>query len=152
MMRLLLALLTSAGCYAQVSARVSLSNGVQLTVATRSDSATPVALQTSLEPASGDSFYRIFRDQNNLAVFAYELQVARTADGLNFRITGKPATEDFAARYPNADGGKPTPTLSAPLESPLLNSGEGFTIPIPTNPGLEQNLTDRIQILLGQRG
>jgi hypothetical protein len=152
MMLIALLLLAAASCYAQTSARVSLSNGVQLTVAIRSDNATPVALKTSLEPASGDSFYRIFRDENNLAVFAYELEVARTADGENFRVTAKAATEAFATRFPNADGGKPTPTLSAPLESPVLNSGEGFTIPIPTNPGLDQNLTDRVQILLGQRG
>jgi hypothetical protein len=151
-MRIALFLLASASCYAQVSARVSLSNGIQLTVATRSDNATPQTLKTSLEPASGDSFYRIFRDENNLAVFAYELEVARTADGENFRITAKAATEAFATRFPNADGGKPTPTLSAPLESPLLKSGEGFSIPIPTNPGLEQSLTDRVQLLMGQRG
>ena len=152
MMRIALFFLAAVSCYAQVSARVSLSNGIQLTVATRSENATPLTLKTSLEPASGDSFYRIFRDENNLAVFAYELEVARTADGENFRITAKAATEAFATRFPNADGGKPTPTLSAPLESPLLNSGEGFSIPIPSNPGLEQNLTDRVQILMGQRG
>ncbi len=152
-MRLTLLLLAvAASCFAQVSAQVSLSNGTQVTITTRSDTATPVALKTSLEPASGNSFYRIFRDENNLAVFAYELEVARTADGQNFRITGKPATEAFAARFPNADGGKPTPTLSSPLESSLLGSGERFTIPIPSDPGLGQNLTDTIQILLGQRG
>jgi hypothetical protein len=152
MMRIPLLLLAAVSCYGQGSARVSLSNGLQLTIALRSDNSTPVTLKTSLEPASGDSFYRIFRDENDLAVFAYELQVTRTADGQNFRITAKSATEAFATRFPNADGGKPTPTLSAPQESPLLSSGEGFSIPIPTNPGLEQNLTDRVQILLGQRG
>ena len=89
------------------------------------------ALKTSLEPATGNSFYRIFRDENNLAVFAYELEVARTADGLNFRVTAKAATEAFATRFPNADGGKPTPTLSSPLESPLLNSGEKVHHPRP---------------------
>jgi hypothetical protein len=152
MMRIPLLMLAAVSCYAQVSARVSLSNGLQLTIALRSDNATPATLKTSLEPATGDSFYRIFRDENDLAVFAYELQVTRTADGQNFRITAKSATEAFATRFPNADGGKPTPTLSAPLESPLLNSGEGFSIPVSTNPGLDQNLTDRVQILLGQKG
>jgi hypothetical protein len=150
-MRLTLVLLAAVACYAQVSARVSLSNGIQLTIATRSDNATPIALKTSLEPASGDSFYRIFRDENNLVVFAYELAVTRTPDGQNFRVSAKSATEAFATRFPNSDGGKPPPTLSTPLESPLLSSGEGFTIPIPTNPGLEQNLTDRVQILFGQK-
>jgi len=151
-MRITLLLLATASCYAQASAGVSLSNGIQLTIATRSDNGTPVALKTSLEPASGNSFYRIFRDENNLAVFAYELEVARTPDGQNFRVTAKSATEGFAARFPDSDGGKPTPTLSSPLESPVLGSGEGFTIPIPTNPGLAQTLTDRVQIRIGQRG
>jgi hypothetical protein len=132
MMRITLLLLAAVSCYAQGSARVSLSNGLQMTIALRSDNGTPVTLKTSLEPATGDSFYRIFRDENDLAVFAYELQVTRTADGMNVRITAKSAREDFATRFPNADGGKPTPTLSAPLESPLLNSGEGFSIPIPS--------------------
>jgi hypothetical protein len=151
-MRFTLILLAVASCYAQDAARVSLSNGIQLTIAARSDNGTPVALMTSLDPASGDSFYRIFRDENNLAVFAYELEVARTADGQNFRVTARAATDAFAARFPNADGGKPTPTLSSPLVSPLLSSGEGFTVPIPTSPGLGQTLTDRVQIRLGQRG
>lgn len=153
MMRVLVVLLAAAGlCYSQVEASVTLSNGINLSIATRSDNGTPVALKTSLEPASGDSFYRIFRDENNLAVFAYELEVARTADGQNFRVTAKMATEAFAARFPNADGGKPTPTLSANLESPLLSSGEQFTIPIPTAPGLGQTLSDIVQIAMHQPG
>jgi hypothetical protein len=152
-MRITLLFLAAAVlCHAQDSVRVSLSNGVQLTIIARSDNGAPVALKTSLEPASGDSFYRIFRDENNLAVFAYELEVTRTADGQNFRIRAQAATEAFAAKYPNADGGKPTPTLSTTLQSPLLSSGEHFTIPIPSNPGLAQNLSDTVQILLGQRG
>jgi hypothetical protein len=160
-MRITVLLLAAVSCQAQTSAGVSLSNGVQLTISNASDNArsdnagsdaTPLTLKSSLEPASGDSFYRIFRDENNLAVFAYELEVVRTQDGQNFRISAKPATEAFATRYPNADGGKPTPTLSAVAESPLLHSGERFTIPIPTNPGLGQDLTDVIQIRVGERG
>src|SRR3984957_913740 len=50
---------------AQVSSDVALSNGVQLTINTRAQEGTPVALKASLEPASGNSFYRIFRDDNN---------------------------------------------------------------------------------------
>lgn len=151
-MRITLLILAAACCQAQVSSQVALSNGVQLSIATHTDNGSPVALKVSLEPASGDSFYRIFRDENNLAVFAYELEVARTPDGQNLRVTAKPATEDFAARFPNADGGKPTPTLSAPLESPLLSSGQQFTIPVPTNPGLGQHLTDVVQVRIAQRG
>jgi hypothetical protein len=151
--RLVLACFVAAlYCCAQEASRVSLSNGVQLTIATHTDNGTPVALNASLEPASGDSFYRIFRDQNNLAVFAYELEVARTADGQNFRITAKAATDGFATRFPNADGGKPTPTMSAPVASPLLSSGQSFTIPVPANPGLGETLTDVVQIVLSERG
>jgi len=157
-MRTALACLVAAACCcaqvssAQVSSKVALSNGVQLEIATHTDNGAPVALNTSLEPASGDSFYRIFRDQNNLAVFAYELAVARTADGQNFRITAKPAEDAFAARFPNADGGKPTPTMSAALVSPLLSSGQSFSIPVPANPGLGETLTDVVQIVLSERG
>jgi hypothetical protein len=146
-----LLLAAAAFCYAQDSAQVSLSNGVQVTITTHSDDDAP-KLKISLEPASGDSFYRIFRDDNNLAVFAYELEVARTADGENFRITAQSATDAFAEHFPDADGGKPTPTLASPLVSPLLSSGEGFTIPIPTAPELGQTLTDRVQVLMVQRG
>lgn len=152
MRRVLPLLFMAAACYGQVSARVALSNGIQVSITTRSNNSAPVALNTSLEAASGDSFYRIFRDENNLAVFAYELEVARTADGENFRVTAKPATEAFASRFPNADGGKPTPTLSSQLQSPLLKSGEGFSIPIPTDPGLGETLTDTVQVLMGQKG
>jgi hypothetical protein len=130
---------------------VALNNGIELTITTRSDKGPP-KLQISLEPASGDSFYRIFRDDNNLVVFAYEIEVARTSDGENFRVTAKPATQAFAARFPDADGGKPAPTLSAPLVSPLLSSGQAFPIPIPTAPQLGQTLTDTVQILMAQRG
>src|SRR5580700_9979940 len=108
-------------CFGQVSSNVSLSNGVQLSIACKSDTG---ALKIGLEPASGNSFYRIFRDENNLAVFAYELAVERTPDGDHFRITAKPAGEDFATKFPNADGGKPTPTLGEPRQSPLLASGD----------------------------
>lgn len=144
-------LLAAASCHAQASARVALSNGIQLSIATRSDNGPP-KLMISLEPASGDSFYRIFRDDTNLAVFVYELQGSRTADGQNFRVSAKPAGADFAARFPNADGGKPTPTLPTMLQSPLLNSGEAYNIPVPTAPELGQMLTDTVQIVMGQRG
>jgi hypothetical protein len=149
---LLLGLFCAAWCQAAVSAVVSLSNGVQVSLATATDNGTPVKLNADLEPASGDSFYRIFRDENNLTVFAYELEVTRTSDGNDFRMIAKPATEAFAARFPNSDGGKPTPTLSAALESPVLHPGERFHIPIPTAPQLGQTLTDTVRVVLHQPG
>ena len=148
-MRMLIALLfiPVTGSFAQLSSGVSLSNGVQLRMAT-----TPTSLKAQLAPASGNSFYHIFRDENGLAVFAYELAVDRTPDGEQFRITAKPAGSEFAVRFPNADGGKPTPTLPEELESPLLASGGRFTVNIPTNPGLGDSITDSIQIQVNQRG
>jgi hypothetical protein len=59
-------LLLAVECFAQVSSSVSLSNGVQLTIACGSNSD---RLKIELAPASGNSFCRIFRDENNLAVF-----------------------------------------------------------------------------------
>src|ERR1700726_4743347 len=143
-----LTIVLGAQCNAQVSSTVSLSNGVQLTIACNSN---PSALNIDLVPASGNSFYRIFRDENNLAIFAYELQVERTPDGDHFRITAKSAGDDFAARFPNADGGKPTPTLAEPRQSPLLASGDKFTIDIALIPG-SGNLSDTVQIRLNARG
>jgi hypothetical protein len=149
---ILLLVLAGACCLAQVSADVALSNGVQVGIATLTGNGTPVKLNPDLEPASGDSFYRIFRDENNLTVFAYELEVTRTSDGDNFRAVAKPVLQAFAARFPNADGGKPTPTLSAPLDSPVLHSGESFQIPISADPGLGQTLTDSVHVILHPAG
>jgi hypothetical protein len=144
--------MSAATCSAQVSAGVSLSNGIQLRIYAQTAEGTPVALKTDIQPASGNSFYRIYRDENSLAVFAYELSVTRTPDGTQFQATAEPAGSEFAAKFPNADGGKPTPTLSEPRESPLLSSGDRFTIDIPTDPGLQQTITDTVQIRLNQRG
>ena len=149
-MRIALALASvlAATGFAQVFSHVSLSNGVQLTITCKPD---PGALKISLAPASGNSFYRIFRDENNLAVFAYELAVERSSDGDHFRLTARPAGENFAARYPSADGGKPTPTLAEPRQSPLLASGDPFVIDIPVIPGSAQNLADTAEARLNAR-
>lgn len=139
--RILAPLVAALSCCAQDNpSSVSLSNGITVAIAHSS-----TVLKVSMEPASGNSFYRIFRDENNLAVFAYELQVDRTPDG-QVRVLAKPAGSEFAAKFPNADGGKPTPTLSQTLESPALGDGGEFTVPIPTQPGLDENLTDTIQV------
>ena len=149
---LLLFLVPVALCSGQVSAVVTLSNGIQLRIYAQAAEGTPVALKTDLQPASGDSFYRIYRDENNLAVFAYEVEVERSADGTQFRITARPAGTEFAERFPNADGGKPTPTLPDNIQSQLLDSGGQFSIDIPTDPGLKQTIHDTVQIQLNRRG
>jgi hypothetical protein len=142
-------LLLAAVCFAQVSYNVSLSNGVQLAIACSSN---PSGLKIELAPASGNSFYRIFRDENNLVVFVYELLVERTSDGDHFRVTAKPAGDDFATKFPNADGGKPAPTLAEPRESPLLASGDRFVVDIPVIPGTAEDLSDTVQVRLNARG
>ncbi len=143
-----LMLTLAAECFAQLTSQVSLSNGVQLTIACNSRD----SVKIELVPASGNSFYRIFRDENGLVGFVYELMVERMPDGDHFRVTAKPAADDFARRFPDADGGKPAPTLSEPRESPLLASGDRFAVEVPTNPGSFENVTDTIQIRLNQRG
>jgi hypothetical protein len=103
-----------------------LSNGVEITITAKSDRGISAALKVNFEPATGNSFYRIYRDENNLAIFAYELLVECTSDGDHFRATVQPVGDEFAAKFPNADGGKPTPTLSEPRTSALLASGDQF--------------------------
>jgi len=147
--RMGLCLAGAAICLAQDSSVVSLSNGVQVRIAA---SGAPSALKTELAPATGNSFYRIFRDENGLAVYAYELMVDRTPDGTQFRLTEKPAGTEFAERFPNVDGGKPTPTVLEPRQSPLLDSGGSFEIDVPTDPGIGGHLTDTVQVQTSQRG
>jgi len=148
-MRVLLGLAILQAAWGQASSVVSLSNGVQLRVAIRG---TGTSLKTEMEPASGNSFYRIFRDENNLDVFAYEIVVNRTADGERFHVIAQPVGAEFAARFPNSDGGKPVPTLSAPRDSEFLTSGRRFDVEIPTNPGTRENLIDSIQVTINRRG
>jgi len=148
-MRLLLGLVMLQAAFGQAASVVSLSNGVQLRVGLRG---TGTSLKTEMEPASGNSFYRIFKDENNLAVFAYEIVVGRTADGERFHIIAKPAGPEFATRFPNADGGKPVPTLSAQRDSEFLTSGRRFEVDIPTNPGTRESVIDSIQVVINRRG
>jgi hypothetical protein len=81
-----------------------------------------------------------------------DLQVERNSDDDHFRITAKPVGHDFAARFPNADGGKPTPTLPEPQQSPLLASGDQFNIDLVSIPGVAQSLSDTAQVRLNARG
>ncbi|MBZ5612240.1 MAG: hypothetical protein LAP38_28610 [Acidobacteriia bacterium] len=150
-MRLAILLFSLAIAWAQESSVVSLSNGIQLRVYARSADGAAIGLKTEIQPASGNSFYRMYRDENDLVVFAYELAVERTEDGMQFRATARPAGPEFAARFPNATGGKPTPTLPGPIESGMLDSGGRFAIDIPANPGLSP-ITDTVQIRINQRG
>jgi len=133
-------------CLAQTSSTISLSNGVRLKVTANTGTSTSDNLKVEMKPATGNSVYRILRDDTGLAVWAYELMVDRLPDGDHFQIVAKPAGNEFAAKFPNADGGKPTPTFPIPIESPPLGAGGLFTIDIPTNPGLFEHRTDTVQL------
>jgi hypothetical protein len=146
---------TGAGiCAAQSSATVSLSNGVQVRVSASlgNPPAGAQSVKIQLGRASGNSFYRIFRDQNDLAVFAYELSVERSEDGEQILITAKPVETEFAARFPNADGGKPVPTLSSEQTLPGLNSGDSGEIGLFELEGQGLKVIDTVQARLNQGG
>jgi hypothetical protein len=124
---------------------VTLSNGVQVSIQTTLGKPTgTTTVEVEMERASGDSFFRIFRDQNHLAVFAYELEVAR-AGAEGFRLTTKPAGTEFARKFPDSDGGKPVPTFSADKDY-TVNSGEPVNILAYELEGQGLSVMDTIQI------
>jgi hypothetical protein len=144
-------IVTGVGCVAQSASTVSLSNGVQLSVTASIGKPTgEQSVKIQIAPASGNSIYRIFRDQNDLAVFAYELAVDRSQDGSEFLITAKPVETEFAARFPGADGGKPVPTLSSDLKLPSMRSGSHSDIGLFTLEGMGLKVTDTVQVRLNQ--
>jgi hypothetical protein len=135
--------------FAQVSSLINVSNGVQLEVI--ADLGKPTGqqqLSVEMARASGSSFYRIFRDQNKLAVFAYELRVDLAAGGQALTATAMPVENEFAARYPNADAGKPVPTLSSDHSLGSLNSGESAFLGLFEIPGMGIKLTDTVRVKL----
>ncbi len=138
-------------CNGQLSSTVSLSNGVQLEVSANLGQPTGQATVTvQMARASGNGFYRIFRDQNQLAIFAYELTVELTAGGNALRAIAKPATEEFARRFPNADAGKPTPTLSSEQELGPLATGQSAEIGLFEIPGVGLSVRETVHAWTGQ--
>jgi hypothetical protein len=137
----------AAICSAQTTSTISLSNGVQLQITTNFGK--PTGNQTiavEMVRASGDSFYRVFRDQNKLAVFAYELALRLSPSGDRLTAIAKPAATEFAARFPNADGGKPTPTLSSDQPTVALASGQSADIGLFELDGMGLRVIDTIRL------
>jgi hypothetical protein len=133
-----------------MSSTVSLNNGVQLKVSANLGSPTgEEQLTAEMAPASGDSFYRIFWDQNHLAVYAYELEVSLLPEGSALRAVAKPVETEFAARYPNADAGKPVPTLSADHAMGPLSSGQSATFDLFQIPGMGLNVSETVRVTFG---
>jgi hypothetical protein len=145
----------AASCIAfgQISSLITVSNGVQIEIT--ADLGKPTGqeqLTVEMARASGNSFYRIFRDQNKLAVFAYELKVDLAAGGEALTAVAQPVETEFAARYPNADAGKPVPTLSADHPLGSLSSGASASLGLFEIPGMGIQLTDTMRVKLNQRG
>ena len=132
---------------AQDGTAINLSNGVNVVIA-RADSRPNPKITTEFAPATGRSFYRIFRDENRLAIFAYEFAVARSADGRQLLLTVKPAGTEFGERYPSIDGGKPTPTLPAAREFPPLDSGGRAEVLVLEDTPSGDKITDVITVRL----
>ena len=127
------------------SENVTLSNGIQVSIHTTLGKPTgQTSVVVEMERASGNSFFRIFRDQNHLAVFAYELEVARSG-AQGFRLTTKPAGDEFARRFPYSDGGKPVPTFSADKDY-ALDSDEPVNIGVYELEGQGLTVVDTVQI------
>jgi hypothetical protein len=144
-----LILLGSSAAFSQLSSTISLSNGIELNVTAKLGQPTgEETLNVEMARASGDSFYRIFRDQNKLVVFAYELFVGSLAGNDGFHLTAKPCETEFAARFPNADGGKPVPTLSSDQELGPLGSGQRVELGLFEIPGMGLKVVDTVQVKL----
>ncbi|MBZ5602803.1 MAG: hypothetical protein LAO79_10905 [Acidobacteriia bacterium] len=149
-MKLCVLCVSASAAYAQLSSTVSLNNGVRLQVTASLGNPTgEEKLTVEMARASGDSFYRIFWDQNHLAVFAYELEVALLPDGSALRAIAKPAGDELAARYPNADAGKPVPTLSTTQELGPLASGQSATLGLFEIPGMGLQVSEKFLVRLG---
>jgi hypothetical protein len=123
------AIVLAGDCQAQTSEAISLSSGLRVKItSTINELPEGQSLSPEMTAASGNSIYRIFRDENKLAVFAYELALQRSPDGTEVLLEVRPAGNDFASKFPQADGGKPTPTLTAPRTYPPLTSGKRQSI------------------------
>ena len=146
------AILASAGiCCAQESSTISLNNGVQLRITTSLGEPTgQEKLRVDLARASGNSFYRIFRDQNNLAVFAYELEVGLSSDGTALSVTAKPCETEFAARFPGVDAGKPVPSLSSDHPLGPLGSGQKAELGLFEIPGMGLSVKEIVEVKLNE--
>jgi len=147
-------LIGAAGlAFAQSASTISLSNSVELRVeASLGNPTGQEKLTVELARASGNSFYRIFRDHNNLVVFAYELVVDRSAGGTDFRFTARPAMTEFAARFPNADAGKPVPSLSSEQRLRAVRSGEKAEVGLFEIPGMGLRVSDSVHVQVNPNG
>jgi hypothetical protein len=134
----------------QAVSTVAISNGVQLKIAAQFGQPTgQQTLRVEMSRASGDSFYRVFRDQNGLAVFAYELAVSLASAGDAVALTAQPVETAFAERFPDADGGKPVPTLSSVEALEPIGTGSRAEIGLFELQGMGLRVVDTAEVMLG---
>jgi hypothetical protein len=146
MIRFLILSLATALTLAAADEKITLSNGVQVIITTSLGHPTgTTTISPSMVRASGDSFYRIFRDQNQLAVFAYELSFDRSGTG-KFVVGARRAMTEFASRFPDANGGKPVPSFSSD-QSFTLDSGQTATIPVFSLEGQGLDVIDTVEFV-----
>ncbi|HLH39166.1 MAG TPA: hypothetical protein VKX39_08470 [Bryobacteraceae bacterium] len=132
---------------AQDSSTISLDNGVQIRVEANFGNPTgQETLRVQMVRARGNSFYRIFRDQNQLAVYAYELFFDLSGGGAAVAARARPYGPAFVDQFPLADGGKPTPTLAE--ERPLgpIGSGQSATLDLFEIPGMGLHVVETISV------
>lgn len=144
-------LVALAVVHAQTSSTIALNNGVQLEITAHLGQPTgEETLTVEMARASGNSFYRMFRDQNHLMVFAYELAVDLTPGGDSLRATAKPVETQFASRFPNADAGKPVPSLSSDHVLGPLGSGQSADLGLFEIPGMGLKVSETIRVQMDQ--
>ena len=138
---------------AQESSTISLDNGVQVHISANFGQPTgQEALHVEMKRASGNSFYRVFRDQNNLVVYAYQLVLNAAGNGAAITAIAKAYDEQFTSRFPNADGGKPAPTLSADRQLGPLANNQSANLDLFEIPGMGLHVVETLSVKIDQPG
>jgi len=132
---------------AQDSSTISLDNGVRIRIEAKFGNPTgQETLSVQMVRATGNSFYRIFRDQNALAVYAYELFFDLSGGGASVAASARPYGPAFVDQFPLADGGKPTPTLAQERAIGPLASGQSAALDLFEIPGMGLHVVETISV------
>lgn len=151
-MRIAAAFLLLPLAWAQDASTITLDNGVEIHVDANFGQPTGQEnLTVQMVRGEPDHFYRIFRDQNQLAVYAYELSFDLSGNGAAVGATAQPYGEHFIQQFPLADGGKPTPTLAEPRPIGPLGGGQAATLDLFEIPGVGLHVTETISVQMDAR-
>lgn len=136
-------------CYgmAQDSATISLDNGVRLKIEAAFGHPTgQQTLTVQMVRAGGNSVYRIFRDQTQLAVYAYQLFFDLAGNGSAVSVTAQPYGAPFIDAFPYADGGKPTPTLFEERPLGTIGANQAATLDLFHIPGMGLDVSETVSV------